>query len=81
MQQAVAYTSANAVVQGIGWGRAQKRLPIHFREFPNVYFSGDWCDASGSVSDVAFDSAWAAASALGAARQGARRSASAVYQG
>ena len=56
-----------AVVQGIGWGRDQKRLPTHFQDFPNVYFAGDWCAAAGSVSDVAFASALTVASAVGMA--------------
>ena len=56
-----------AVVQGIGWDREQKRLPTHFQDFPNVYFAGDWCAAAGSVSDVAFASALTVASAVGMA--------------
>ena len=53
-----------AVIQGIGWGNDQKRLPIHFPEFANVFFAGDWCDAEGSASDVAFHSALKVASSL-----------------
>ena len=53
-----------AVIQGIGWGSKQKRLPIHFPQFANVFFAGDWCDAEGSVSDVAFHSALQVASSL-----------------
>ena len=53
-----------AVIQGIGWGIEQERLPIHFPEFANVFFAGDWCDAEGSASDVAFHSALKVASLL-----------------
>ena len=56
-----------AQVQAIGWGRAQRRLPLHVREFPNVFFAGDWCAADGSVSDVAFHSALQAAALVGPA--------------
>ena len=56
-----------ALVQAIGWGRSQCRLPLHVREFPNVFFAGDWCAADGSVSDVAFHASLQVASRVGPA--------------
>lgn len=53
-----------ATVQAVSPASGQRRFPAHFTEVHGVYFAGDWCEGEGSVSDVAFYSAWQAANQL-----------------
>lgn len=47
-----------ATVQAAVLSYDVQRLPIQFNELPNCFFAGDWCVGEGTVSDIAFYSAF-----------------------
>ncbi|WP_216830666.1 FAD-dependent oxidoreductase [Alkalihalobacterium elongatum] len=50
--------SKNAVVQEVKWNMNQQAMPIYFPDYRNTFFTGDWCQGQGQLSELSFSSAY-----------------------
>lgn len=50
--------SKRAVAQELKWVMDQEPMPVHFSNYRNLFFAGDWCEGKGQLSELSFTSAY-----------------------
>jgi 15-cis-phytoene desaturase len=56
--------SKRAMAQEISWNMKQLPMPVVMPNLRNTYFSGDWCEGEGQLSELSFTSAYKATSLI-----------------
>ncbi|WCK54703.1 FAD-dependent oxidoreductase [Aneurinibacillus sp. Ricciae_BoGa-3] len=57
-QLVVPRVSKRAAAQEIKWTMTQDPMPLYFPDYRNVFFTGDWCQGEGQLSELSFSSAY-----------------------
>lgn len=65
--------SQRAIVQELKWTMNQQPMPIHFPDYDNLYFSGDWCQGQGQLSELSFSSSYKVSQLIREKRENAAR--------